>query len=376
MKLKAVGIHIFAGLFTRGVIDAGFDPVMVLEDGQFGVDTHRFNFPNTPVVVGRDLWPVAQLRSEAIDLVYSNSPCAGFSVANASRGSENEINSCLDYSSKIARAIRPKVYMVESVASLFTEGDAMVRKWEHAWRSIGYKTCRLLESSELLGLPQIRKRAVFVAAQANIDFMHPPAWQLPATTVRNAIYDLVNEPLGFGPAPYKHMSTSVYELSMRGNSTLLSWHIPGEVSAAIRAIVPHLKPGKRADSLSEEVLDSTYRIARLKPIKAKGRPSLLFRRLDWDKPSVVLTGAAHWFHPEHDRLLTIREQARLMGVPDNFGFGSQSKTRPYAELGKAVSPVVGRWLAQHAVQFCRKPEQRVHHNELDLSRAAIAKASK
>ena len=363
--LKAVGIHVFAGLFTAGVKSAGFDIVEMLEDGKFGQATHKLNFPEIPISDDVASWPVELLRSANIDLVFSNSPCAGLSVANSSRGADNPINQALEHSCATALRIQPQIYVVESVSALFTDGAPMVERWERAWQTAGYNTCRLLESAEHLGLPQVRKRAIFIAARSGIQLARPLA-DAPPVTVRQAIEDLSTAPLDWAPQPYTTHATHAYARKARLDSLQLTHHLHGNVSKAIASIVPHLGQGQRADSLSEEVIDATYRRNRLHPVKPDGRPSLLFRRLAWDKPSVVITGGAHWFHPEHNRLLTVREQARLMGVPDWFRF-SGNIAASYAELGKAVSPIVGGWLANQLACLLRAPlSSSSHQAEISL----------
>jgi Site-specific DNA methylase len=49
-------------------------------------------------------------------------------------------------------------------------------------------------------------------------------------------------------------------------------------------------------------------------------------RLNFDKPAPVVMGKSRFIHPEENRLLTVREHARLMSFPDNFIFLVEGKS--------------------------------------------------
>ncbi|GAB4858193.1 hypothetical protein Ancab_009590 [Ancistrocladus abbreviatus] len=73
-----------------------------------------------------------------------------------------------------------------------------------------------------------------------------------------------------------------------------------------------------------------------------------FARLWWDEtvPTVLTRPDPHnqaILHPEQDRVLTVREVARLQGFPDYYRFCGDVKER-YCQLGNAVAIPVGRAL--------------------------------
>lgn len=351
----------FAGLFTQGVIDAGFDVVGVCEDGPFGTDTARLNFPQVPIYTNPESWPVDQWRDQHLDLVYGNPPCAGFSHLNPRRGIGYHTNVCLDVANNFGQRVLPRVFMIESVVPLFKDGLPMVEAWEAKWRELGYNTCRLVESAAHLGLPQRRKRAVFVAAKANLDFSYPIGRVgAPETDGRSAIGDL--EPVQPGSDRYLLEPFSDYQRSLRRDCHELTWHVSPKVPARLATLLPYLLPNQRFESIPDEVYEKTYWAGR--PADKRGKPGLMYRRQAWDKTCAVIPGASNVFHPDRNRFLTVREQARMMGVPDTFKF-SDIRTA-YAELGKAVSPIVGEWLANHAVEFVRDPAGRAHKNSVNL----------
>ncbi|AES98305.1 cytosine-C5 specific DNA methylase family protein [Medicago truncatula] len=82
-----------------------------------------------------------------------------------------------------------------------------------------------------------------------------------------------------------------------------------------------------------------------------GTSPLPFARIWWDKtvPTVVTRAEPHnqkILHPEQDRVLSIRGNARLQGFPDFYKLCGSSKER-YIQVGNAVAVPVGR-----ALRYC------------------------
>ncbi|KAI3690218.1 hypothetical protein L2E82_48194 [Cichorium intybus] len=80
----------------------------------------------------------------------------------------------------------------------------------------------------------------------------------------------------------------------------------------------------------------------------KGRSKRPFARLWWDEnvPTVVTFPSLHShavIHPEQDRVITVRECARLQGFPDHYRFCGNVKER-YCQVGNAVAVSVSKTL--------------------------------
>ena len=61
--------------------------------------------------------------------------------------------------------------------------------------------------------------------------------------------------------------------------------------------------------------------------------------------STILTKCdPHWgsfFHPTQDRVISVREAARIQSFPDTYVF-SGTLTQQYEQVGNAVPPLLGR----------------------------------
>jgi hypothetical protein len=77
-----------------------------------------------------------------------------------------------------------------------------------------------------------------------------------------------------------------------------------------------------------------------------GRPPFSVKRLRaLNEPSHVITGGRSFIHPVEHRYLTVEEQAALCGYPRGYRFIGPVGGR-YAQIGKAVMPPVGEYLAR------------------------------
>jgi Site-specific DNA methylase len=69
-------------------------------------------------------------------------------------------------------------------------------------------------------------------------------------------------------------------------------------------------------------------------------------RLRWDEPAPTVMGSRRFIHPEENRLLTVREQARLMGFPDHHVFFGP-KDSQFNQVGEAVPPPLAQAIAEY-----------------------------
>jgi DNA (cytosine-5)-methyltransferase 1 len=63
---------------------------------------------------------------------------------------------------------------------------------------------------------------------------------------------------------------------------------------------------------------------------------------------LTITSAAtrEFVHPTEDRLLTLRECARLQSFPDSFEFAGSAASR-IQQVGNAIPPMLARTVAEH-----------------------------
>ena len=84
------------------------------------------------------------------------------------------------------------------------------------------------------------------------------------------------------------------------------------------------------------------------PVEKRGGAPSGLKRLFADEPSLTITSAAtrEFVHPTEDRLLTLRECARLQTFPDSFEFAGSAASR-IQQVGNAIPPMLARAVGEH-----------------------------
>jgi DNA (cytosine-5)-methyltransferase 1 len=84
-------------------------------------------------------------------------------------------------------------------------------------------------------------------------------------------------------------------------------------------------------------------VRRFRVSKTRSLPNWV--RLFPDQLSTSINGLSRYIHPYENRLLTVREHARLMSYPDSFVFTGFSDSQ-YNQVGESVPPSVSQLIAQ------------------------------
>ncbi len=127
---------------------------------------------------------------------------------------------------------------------------------------------------------------------------------------------------------YNHACASLSELDME----------------MIRAV----PPGGNWKDIPMEVARKS---ARLMQIRASGGRTTYYGRLDWSLPSYTIStyfnrpGNGTFIHPRQDRLISLREAARLQSFPDCYEFLGSTASM-YKQIGNAVPPLLARALGE------------------------------
>lgn len=331
-KPEAVGVHIFAGGFSLGMKQAGFRVRAHFEASEYGVATSKANHPELDVWTDPGKWEghVGQYQP---DVVFCNPPCAPWSAAGSKvKGGKRDYSAGADpRDPRVAcfhqafgfLKVRPKVLAIESVTRLWTAGRALADGLIAQATDDGYETSVVLHDGLECGLPQRRKRVFLVFHRVGIEWARPS--EPGPRTVREAFADLLD--------PDQEI---------------------GRVCPEWAELIPDVPPGGRLrDAYMRRWGESRWDEARG---VYGGRPGFLRRRLKWDAPSPTVTGDPCLYHPEENRVLSVREAQVLCGYPADYEFVG-AIGRKYAQIAQAVTPPVGRWLGKTLIQAL-KAEKR------------------
>ncbi|BES81494.1 DNA cytosine methyltransferase [Pyrodictium abyssi] len=304
-----------AGGFAEGFRRAGFRVLLGIDNDPAAIRSYKANFPEA-VALAMDIKEVTGALIEKLvgrpDVVIGSPPCEPYTGANPRR-MKNPIDRLYQdpagqlalHFARIVGELKPKVFVMENVPGILDVKEELRRIFAEA----GYPEIYFnVLAAEDYGTPSHRLR-VFIS---NIRIR--PRKLPRRITVEEALRGL--------PEP--------------GSSDVLN-HEP-----------PSLSPRK------------ARRIARLRWGQAliyyegaEGRryPNLI--RLDPRRHAPTVLGSSRFIHPYEDRFLTVREQARLMGFPDNHVFLG-GKDEQYNQVGEAVPVPLAEAIAWEVRRFLEK----------------------
>lgn len=333
-QFTALGVHIFAGGFTVGVKAVGFKVLGHLEDTKYGVNTARANWPDLDVRVGRENWREDDFAGK-VDFLYSNPPCAIFSVCGVSttRGRDawrtDSRLGCWHRAFEVFAAVRPRVFALESVCQAYTKGREVMDQFTRDALSLGYSVQHVLEDAQWMGVPQSRKRFFFVAHDPRLSLEFMVNFDVKPTTVSEAFAGVDQRPARWRK---KRRFDDMYAKCMK-----------------------IMKGGDRLKDAYDLVFPDPEKNRRG---QAVGRPGFMVHRLRSDVPMGVFVGDI-CIHPTQHRLLNDAEMRAICTYPQDFvlagspdGWGSQ--------LARAVMPNVGRWLATAVKESLLSDDQNDH----------------
>lgn len=301
-----------AGGFSLGFTLTGrFRPILAVDSFKFAALTYKQNIPQALVLVEdiRDL-SASRLSDiieiDKVDLVIGSPPCEPFTGANPGREKNpidrlyiDPVGQLTLHFIRVVGVCRPRVFVMENVPAIVENGlrDALIREFKR----IGYSRVffNILRAEEH-NTPSRRTR-VFVS---NIPINPRPSRSI--ITVKKALENL--------PSP---------------SPSIPNHEPPPELPWRKLRKVFRLKTGRAL---------VYYQGAR------RLLPNLI--KLDPDDVAPTVLGSSRFIHPFENRLLTVREQARLMGFPDTFLFigGRDSQ---YNMIGEAVPVPLSKKIAEY-----------------------------
>ncbi len=333
------------GGLSLGFEKAGFDVLLGIDKWQDALETYKFNHHNSNTLcadmsslTGDDVSTL--LGTKNVDVIIGGPPCQGFSVAGK-RIVDDERNKLYKGFVRMVAYFKPSAFVMENVPNILSIGDGMVRESIiKDFSELGYTVNVQVVLASDYGVPQNRRRAVFVGLANGNTYDFPIPSVTAKVTSREALSDLPEYSIAEG-GDYVCQPQSEYQRLMRKNSDKVFNHeitIHNEKTKEIISLVPD---GGNYKDLPLE-LQQTRKV------------HIAWTRLNSQKPSITIdTGHRHHFHYKWNRVPTVRESARIQSFPDDFIFLC-SKTSQYKQVGNAVPPIMAQAIAEHLKkQLCQ-----------------------
>ena len=303
------------------------------------------------------LLDVTGLERGELTLLAGGPPCQAYSVYNHQRSMDDARATLFREYLRIVDGLRPEWIVMENVTGIYSIGSGeAVRAIKAELGYLGYEVQDAVLRSEDFGVPQERRRVVFIGNRIGAPISHPnpiygPGMRKPYTTIADAISDLPSLENGEdrGVVSYIDQEMSAYQRIMRGNATRVANHAAPKLGKVNIERIAHIPPGGSWRDIPFDLLPAGMKRAK------RSDHTKRYGRMTWGGLScTILTKCdIHWgayIHPKQDRAISVREAARLQAFPDSFVF-SGSRTEQYVQVGNAVPPLLGKAIGDHLISI-------------------------
>ena len=352
-KKKNTVLDLFCGCggLSKGFEMAGYNIVLGVDFNEPALKTFAYNHKNSKTLCGDLSAPdtfnkIDNILGETkVDVIIGGPPCQGFSLTGT-RNFDDERNKLYLAMIETVKRYSPKAFVIENVPGMATLYNGEVKdEIIKRFTKMGYVVSHKILCAADYGVPQIRKRLIFVGVkQGLVQFEFPPVTNTPDNyiTCEQAIGDLpsLEFTLGADESQYESQPITEYQKTMRGKCSVLYNHKAIDHKQFVKDTIALVPDGGNYKDLPKGVGESrNFHMA--------------WTRYRSDKPSRTIdTGHRNNFHYKWNRCPTVRESARLQSFPDNFVFLG-TKTQQDRQVGNAVPCLLAKAIGVQLLSYLK-----------------------
>jgi DNA (cytosine-5)-methyltransferase 1 len=368
------------GGFTLGLQRAGLRCLAAIDFNREAIEVFRANLRSVPHVLEKDLTAFGPAELETligtnqVDLIVGGPPCQGFSTARQVDGANHGERLKDDPRRYLYRQFlrhvkhfQPKVFVMENVLGIRSaSGGHYFRKVQAEARKLGYRVHPQTEDCVDLGVPQKRRRQLFIGTKTELPSyflpkLHPAKRAKVGTMLWDAIGDLPALVAGEGDeeceynlrmrldrmaAPLAH--NYMFNVLEVKKAEALTAHRSRPHSARDLRDFERLKEGESSAEAMRRGVEFEFPYDKT---SFKDR----YTRQHRDRPcSTIVAHLAKdglmFIHPTQNRTLTPREAARVQSFPDWFHF-PVARTHQFRVIGNAVPPLVSEAVGGAIIKY-------------------------
>lgn len=338
--LKIVDLFSGCGGFSLGAHQTGFRVVAAFDNDRVLASSYRYNFPNTRMVF-RDVTDVdgnlvRALAGGQVDGIVGGPPCQGFSDIGK-RHPADPRSRLLGHFFRIVQEVRPSFFAMENVRGLAYSSarrvlDDALRLVEDGYAILG----PIMLNAAQFGAATNRSRLFVIGIHKDrgeaLTLKHFDALKRSPATVKAAISDMdgavaLGERNGFDTWRITRIGRPHnYAQALRSPDGLFTGHRATSHCGRVTARFDAVPPGG---------IDTVGRHPRL---SWSGQCPTLRAGTGPDRGSHQ---SIRPIHPEHPRVITVREAARLQGFPDSYRF-HPTVWHSFRMIGNSVSPIIAK----------------------------------
>jgi len=314
-------IELFSGIggLGYGFAKAGFVIEAAVERNPARAEVYKNNIRPRRMLAS-DVRAVDLTKYRHVDVVIAGPPCRPYSLATPRfRRGTTHPEYGLDAEVVWAVAeVKPKAVVVEEVPAW--DPRPLAKKLRKLGYSVKYK---LVAFSEY-GVPTTRGRWILVALRGRVGIVFSALDALKEDYQRpiDLLRDLPPEPCGVDPC--------------KVNGKVVYNHINSSVNSKLKELIPLIPPGHSLVSAHKAgIIDASSYVRNV----AKKHSYWLYRPpLDGLVKVVPYPRRSLMLHPVYNRMITVRELARLYTYPDDFDLRPLNLDEMYRAIADSVPP--------------------------------------
>lgn len=298
---------------SLGYMQARGKALLAVEYDDHAAQTYQENFPETPLyhgdiqhLSGEQVCQLANIKPRELDIFDGSPPCQGFSTAGK-RIFHDTRNQLFKEYVRLLRYLQPKTFVMENVSGM-VKGKMKLIFVEclKELKASGYKVKARLLNAACYGVPQARKRLIFIGVRDDLDI--EPSHPKPSGPIVSIMEAIKGADTSGTPAFNDSYARLFDRVPTGGNASDI-------IGTGFNSCVkPH--PMKPCCTL---------------PKMQTGR------------------GFATICHPYEKRALSIGEAKRIATFPDDYKLQGTYSDQ-WARIGNSVPPLLMKQIAEHIHQ--------------------------
>lgn len=319
MEVRCAELFSGAGLIGGGFKMSGFKSVFAAELDHRAVKTYNKNID--PVA---EQWDVKNIKGGLdYEVLVAGPPCQGFSTLG--KRDPKDVRNSLSLSVfEWAKEHKPKVVVIENVPQ-FIQSEYF-HQLKHEFSKEGYECISWILNAEDYSVAQKRLRSFTVFS--TIGLPRKPIKHPKKVTVRQAFNGL----------------------DKRANGK--DFHIapePTELALSRMKLIPSNGDKRDVMKKAPELCPPSW--------KKMGNQAVdVWGRMNWDKPSNTIrcsfqsASKGRYLHPVENRVISLREGARLQGIPESWEFYGD-RTSIARQIGNGVPVPLAKAVADEIMKL-------------------------
>ncbi len=360
--LNFIDLFSGAGGLSNGLEQAGLKCLLGIDLDKFAIETFKANHRHANTYCGSitDLTEKKLLEltnGQTIHAVVGGPPCQGFSTVGIG-DPKDQRNLLFREFIRVVKILTPQFIIIENVTGLLAKkNEKTIQAIFKLFSDLGYNLDVKVMSAEDYGVPERRRRTIFIGSKINNTIIFPTPFASAPVTVGQALKNL------------KAKSGKIF------NHDIDKATVKSELDNKRIAHIPEGK-GIRYETDEHNYLPKKLFLGiNWKTIPENRLRQTKYQRLDRKKPSpTIMTHRHNYFHPTENRYLTQREAAALQSFPNDFVFQGTLSAQ-WRQIGNAVPPLLGKALGVALLSMFKNQDKKSRVVVKKVNKAQVVRKS-